>query len=386
MRLAVPMSNFGIHIDFKKSKGGWVYDKKTDRKYLDFLCHFSSLPFGYSPEFMASTQFEEDIIEVAHMKIAMCEYYSDQRIELARELKQHIPSEYSTFHFACTGSLAVEAAVKASFAYHDYKREKVISITNSFHGVNSYGNDLSTSSRLDGMPKNFDFQSLPIEHVLEHPIFLLNRKRIACIVIEPVQCTYGDNWLDVNRLAEIRKACDEHNIVLIYDEVQTGLSLGTTFYFEQLPDAKPDIVVFGKKFQVSGIAIKNGFEKIIEDYWRLSVTWDGDATDMVRSRYILQEIRVRDLHKNMINIGSTIVSELKKNNYLENVRGQGGILAFDLPTKKERDQLYKDCFEDGLMINPTGERTIRLRPNMCTTQEEIEFAISVINKNSKIEN
>ncbi len=377
------MGNFGIKIDYEKSHGSYVYDKNSNRFILDFLSHFSSLPLGYKHPILQSKGYLEEVNRVCHIKTSLCEYGSDEFDSFLKSFREFaVPKGFDYTHFACTGGLSVEAAIKSSWAHHDYKRKKVVSFHNSFHGVNSFGNFLTTSSRLDGIPtvdwvEKFDWTDAWQSYIEIH------HEEIAAVIVEPIQCTYGDYYVPFTTLKRIRELCTKFNIVLIYDEIQTGLSTGQIFYFqhyEKGDNIEPDIIVFGKKFQISGIIVREGFDKIKEDFWRLKVTYDGDALDAIRSKYIIKAIEQQNLLRHSTVMGFIIRNELEEITQLKNVRGMGGLVAFDFDTKELRDAFYKKTFENGLMANPTGEKTIRLRPSLAVTSDEVYSAIEIIKK------
>ena len=374
--------NSNIRIDLKKSHDSYVFDKNTQREILDFHSHYSSLTLGYNHNIFDSHQFKDEILMNSKIKISFCAYESEEKNEFDIEFRKFVVPKYFNFvHYCSTGSLAVETACKVAMHYHNYTRTKILSIKNSFHGINSFGNFLTTSSRLDGIPKHASLTFDTIENYLK----LYTEEdfeNVSAIVIEPIQCTSGDVYLPNEQLKQIRELCTKYNIVLIYDEIQTGLSTGKTFYF-QYSDITPDIIVFGKKFQVSGIIVREGFDSIKEDIMRLSVTFDSSVVDMTRSKYILREIYHNGLLEKSIVTGDSLRLGLSAVPQLKNVRGIGGLIAFDFDNKEQRDYFYKTAFKNGLMANPTGEKTIRLRPSLAITYDEVLKAVQIITNSVK---
>ena len=369
------MSIFNINIDDVKSHGSYVFDESSNAEYLDLHSQFSSLPLGYNHPALGK-EFEEELIRVGKMKTSFCAFNRIQKDEFEEMFLKFVPASYSFIHYACTGALAVEAAIKASWHHHNYKRKKIVSLVNSFHGVNSYGSLLSTSPRLTGVPScdwavkldiNGDWQTY-IER---------EKDSIAAIIVEPVQCTFGDYYLPEETLLRIRELCTWYGIVMIFDEIQTGLSVNSIWAF-QCFDFRPDIVVFGKKFQVSGIMIKPGYDKIEKDIMRLSVTFDGDACDMVRSKYVLQEIWNHKLWRMSGRITPIVECLQNAKPLVCNVRYKGALIAFDFATGKQRDQFAQKAFENKLLVNSTGVNTVRLRPNLAITRDEVNHAAHIM--------
>lgn len=371
--MAIP----NIKVDYEKSHGSYVYDKNTGKEYLDMMNHYSSNPLGYDD---LPASFYKEVNRICHIKTAMGVYDSDERQEAVKIFMGNLaPYSFEHVHFACTGSLAIEAAIKTAWAYANPMKRRVITLRNNFHGINSFGNFVTTrwnDGRLDGVPLHgFESQVNSLEQ-LQHFCRQL-RDDIAAIIIEPIQCTGGDIEFNKDFFKSVRYLCDEQDIVLIFDEIQTGFyATGTAWYFQQL-NIEPDIIVFGKKAQVSGILVKSRFNKIFEDPMKLSVTYDGELVDLVRCKYILQLIKSRRLWKNIQDAGNLFYEKLRMVDEIK-LRGLAGILAFDLETTEKRDAFQAKCFEKGMLVNIAGERTIRLRPNLATSERDINVCVEII--------
>jgi len=380
-------SVFNIKINFDKSKGSYVYDKTTDKYYLDFMGMYSSLPLGYNhPIFDKS--FEEEIKRVSKLKIVNCEMLTDEYKSFYEHFKKFTSREgYSNYAFTCTGALANEAAVKAAM-WHKGPTDKgyIISIKNSFHGINSVGNLITTrfpgvdlrQGKIPGIGVWPQVDS--IQHAIKYiNSFWRNTSNIHGVIIEPIQSTYGDNYLLKEDLLKLRTLCTEKNIPLIFDEVQTGFGVtGKVWYCDHL-GIEPDIITFGKKSQVSGIMVKDTHNTVFDVPKRLSVTFDGDLVDMVRCKYIIKSIQKDNLLGNVKKMGDILFRGLKGIQQLKNVRHVGLLLAFDFDTKIQRDNFIKKIYKNGMICNPTGDLTVRLRPNLNISQQEIYKALEIIN-------
>jgi len=382
------MSVFNIKIDFEKSKGSYVFDKNTDKYYLDFMGMYSSLPLGYNHS-VFDESFDAEIKRVSKLKIVNCEMLSDEYESFYNHFKNFTFKEgYSNYAFTCTGALANEAAVKTAM-WHKGTNSKgyVLSIKNSFHGINSVGNILTT--RFQGVDARQG--NLPGMHVwpqvdsIEKAIKYIRRpwrniSRIHGVIIEPIQSTYGDNYLPQQQLLQLRELCTEKNIPLIFDEVQTGFGVtGKTWYCDHL-GIEPDIITFGKKSQVSGIMVRDTCNTIFEMPKRLSVTFDGDLLDMIRCKYVIKAIQKNDLLVNASAMGKRFADKLREMPQIKNVRQVGLLLAFDFDDKSQRDKFVQKLYMNGMICNPTRELSIRLRPNLNVTEQEIDHAIKLIRK------
>ena len=134
------------------------------------------------------------------------------------------------------------------------------------HPYKHYDNPvILSSSRTSEQNINFRVRNL-LEELTND---LKEDKNIGCILIEPIQCTYGDYYFTNQFFIGVRKLSEEFDIPLIFDEIQTGFcATGNIWYFQHLP-ITPDIVVFGKKTQLSGIMVNKKFSKIFQNPIRL---------------------------------------------------------------------------------------------------------------------
>ena len=382
-------SVFNIKIDFDKSYGSFIFDKTTNKSYLDFMGMYSSLPVGYNHSLFKNPSFKNDIEKISPLKLVNCEILSDEFNDFYNTFKSFTSlNKYSNYHFTCTGALANEAAIKTAMWYKGPRPDGyILSIKNSFHGINSFGNIITSrfpnvQVRQGSLPGEYtwpvaDNLQQAIDHVNSNPYNLQG------VIIEPIQATFGDNYLNKSLLKKLAKVCSKNDIPLIFDEVQTGfLTSGTTWYFEQL-NIFPDIVVFGKKTQVSGIMVKESHSKVFENQKRLSVTYDGDLVDMVRSKYIMDYLANNNIIKNVNKQGKKLYKGLKKLPQLKNLRQTGLLIAFDFETSEKRNIFYQNLYLNQMICNPTGEKSIRMRPNLCVTDEEIKISLEKIKASLK---
>ena len=179
--------------------------------------------------------------------------------------------------------------------------------------------------------------------------------------------------------------CHEFDVPLIFDEIQIGFGgTGKLWYYEHL-NVVPDIVVFGKKTQLSGIMVKEEFAELLSPNRgvRLEVTWDGDVVDMVRCKHIIKHYQNNNTLESVLESGKHLVNELKETEGLQNVRGVGLIVGFDLKNKEKRDKLMILLYNSGLICNSTGEKSIRLRPALNISKKELDKGIALIKEACK---
>lgn len=410
---------FNIRIDFEKSHDSYIYDKNRKKYFLDFFGNYATLPLGYNHEIFDDESFRETFNRIAGVKVTNCEIISDEAQDFLQAFSGHEDMRrFKHFHFCCTGALAIEAAIKIAIDQKPWiDNPTVLRLGGSFHGINSYGGFVTdrfypVSTRLDGFPtmglwyklyspnivyKNNLIDVTSTESGLEkfrkefyshvnHDVgknfhSYLNHNVVA-LLVEPIQSTSGDRYYPKSFFREIRNLCNDHGICLIFDEIQCGFGVTGKMWYHQHLDIEPDIVAFGKKSQVSGVMAKEEINKTFKTPTRLEVTWDGTLVDMVRCTYILKAYEKYNILRNTRERGDQILKELQKIDFVRNARGLGLLVCFDLETSEERDCLAENAFEHGLIFNKTVDRSIRLRPNLNVTSDEVLEAIEIIKQSN----
>jgi L-lysine 6-transaminase len=187
----------------------------------------------------------------------------------------------------------------------------------------------------------------------------------------------------------LRKFCNENEILFILDEIQSGVGLTGKMWAHEHFDIKPDILAFGKKTQVCGIMVNSRVDEIKENVFnvssRLNSTWGGNLVDMVRCQKYLEVIKEENLIKNAEIQGKRLLSDIeelaqKYPDKLSNARGLGLMCAFDLTGSQKRDTFQKMLLKNGLILIGCGEKTIRFRPPLIISSEEIDKIIAIIDK------
>jgi L-lysine 6-transaminase len=383
MRSIARSSKFDIKVDFSKSHESYLFDKNTDRELLDFFGMYASLPLGYNHPIFKSDEFIEEYLRVASFKINNCEFTSDETLEFDRDFKRYAGVDiFEHFHYSCTGALAVEAAIKTCIDYKRHTSPLILSFDNSFHGINSYGGFVTSrfpgaDTRLDGYPSVFS-KKIPcnLENVEEE----MRTGKITCVLVEPIQCSAGDIYHDNQFFNGLRTLCNVYDVPLVFDEIQIGFGgTGKVWYFQHL-DIVPDIVIFGKKTQLSGIMAQEKYGEIFnpKNSIRLEVTWDGDVADMVRCKYIIKAYKENNILDNVQKRGKQLIKGLSEIEQLSNLRNCGLIVGFDLSNTEKRDILVNESYKNGLICNKTGQKSIRFRPNLNISDIEIGLALEII--------
>jgi len=217
--------------------------------------------------------------------------------------------------------------------------------------------------------------------------FEANPHDIACFIAEPIQAEGGDNHMRPEFLQAMQEMCHAYDALFVLDEVQTGVGItGTAWAYQQL-GLEPDVVAFGKKVQVGGIMAGRRVDEVAENVFhvssRINSTWGGGLTDMVRSRRNLEIIEADGLFDHAAKTGSYLLNELqglgdRHSRIVSNARGRGLMCAIDLPDPSLRDRAIGMLRETQVLVLPCGERTIRFRPALNITTDELKVGVRAL--------
>ncbi len=410
---------FDFVMDFDKSHGSWIHDKVTGKDYLDMFSMFASGSIGYNHSYLVEKSAW--LGKMAVNKPTLADVYSEEYAEFMETFERvAMPKELQYAFFISGGTLAVENAMKACFDWKTRKNfEKgieeeagiCIHFRQAFHGRSGYTLSLTNTAdprKYEYFPK-FDWPRIrnpklkfPItEETLEITIqneqmallhiqeaILSHPNQVACIIIEPIQAEGGDNHFRDEFFVELRKICDENEVLLIFDEVQTGIGITGKMWAFQHFSVVPDVIAFGKKTQVCGIlANKEKFDEIPNNVFRessrINSTFGGNFIDMLRFKLILEVIENENLLNNVNEIGADLLLGLEKlaEKYPEkfsNARGRGLMCAIDLPSGEIRNQLQNELYNEGMIILGCGKRSLRFRPHLNVSKAEIDLALQKI--------
>ncbi|MCK4577303.1 MAG: aminotransferase class III-fold pyridoxal phosphate-dependent enzyme, partial [Candidatus Marinimicrobia bacterium] len=211
-----------------------------------------------------------------------------------------------------------------------------------------------------------------------------NPHEIAALIIEPIQGEGGDNYMRPEFARQLRQICDEEDIILIYDEIQTGVGITGAFWAHEHfgPDARPDIISFGKKTQVCGVLAGKRLDEVENNVFhessRINSTFGGNLVDMVRFNLVLQVLRDENLIAGAITKGRYLMDKLADvekefPGFVSNVRGQGLFCAFDLPSATERDAVTGTLYNNGAIVLGCGAKSVRFRPHLTVTNEQLDI-------------
>lgn len=411
---------FELVLDLEKSYRHKLFDNRSGDTFIDLFTFFASSPLGMNHPKLTLPEVRTVLGNAAVNKPSNSDIYTQHMADFVDAFTRIAKPDYMKYlFFVSGGTLAVENGLKVAFdwkvrknfekGYKEEKGSKIIHFKEAFHGRSGYTLSLTNTDpvKVKYFPK-FDWPRISnpkitfpveknIERIIEsenkaiaeiHSAIKSNPDDIALIIIEPIQGEGGDNFFRSEFLNELRKIADENDILLMFDEVQTGFGLTGKFWAHE-HFVKPDIISFGKKAQICGIMVSDRINDIKENCFnvssRINSTWGGNLIDMIRSKYILEIINEENLVDNAKNRGSYLKNRLieiqgKNPALISNARGLGLMCSFDLPDGETRDKFRKLCYENRLIILGCGEKTIRFRPPLNITDEELEEGLEVIEK------
>ena len=419
-------------IDLNKSHGSWLVDSRDEKEYLDLFSMFASLSVGYNHPYLLENK--DRLMSSALNKPTNSDVYSMEMAAFVDTMGRIAQPHYLPYAFYIEGGgLAVENALKTAFDWKVRKNlskgiknkgSQIIHFKECFHGRTGYTMSLTDSSdprktlyfpkfdwpRIDNPKINFPLNDENLEDVFNKENIALeqikdairnNPDDIAGLIIEPIQGEGGDNHFRCEFFKELRNLANEEEFLLIYDEVQTGVGITGNMWAHQsftpysckcdCEDAStaPDIISFGKKTQVCGIFASKRLDEVeghvFHESSRLNSTWGGSLVDMVRFTIYLEIIEKENLVQNANDMGnhlSKCLNDLQANhpNIVSNVRNKGLFGAFDLNDGEQRDSLVGAILNEGAMMLGCGTKSIRFRPHLNITEQEMNDGFSMIDK------
>jgi L-lysine 6-transaminase len=408
-----------VVVDLEKSRGSRLIDAASGRSYIDFYSFFASMPVGFNHPHFDSPAVQADLLAAARVKVASSDVYTVAFATFVQTFARVMGlPPLNRYFFIEGGAMAVENALKAAMDWKVRKNlaagrgergTEILHFASAFHGRSGYTLSLTNTD-----PRKTDFFakfpwprvsspfidfSLPEKERRQdvmakekqagaqiRQIIAARGKDIAAIIIEPVQGEGGDNHFRGEWLKTLRRICDASDILLIFDEVQSGMGVTGKNWCCAHFDVLPDLLVFGKKAQVCGVMAGPRLDEVKNNVFRLpsriNSTWGGNFCDYVRSTHFMQIIEKERLMNNARDKGACLLAELQKlaakHSVLTAARGRGLLLAFDLPNREMRDRFWTRASELGLLVLRCGERSIRLRPVLDVQGGIIDEALKII--------
>jgi acetylornithine/N-succinyldiaminopimelate aminotransferase len=289
--------------------------------------------------------------------------------------------------FGSSGAEANESAIKLARKYGSKYLNgafEIITTTNGFHGRTLATMAATGKKHWEALfaPKVSGFVHVPFNNA--DAVRSAINDRTCAIMLEPIQGEGGVNIASDSYIKDLRKICDEKNILLIFDEIQTGLGrTGTLFDYERY-GVEPDIMTLAKGigggFPLSSMLTKKEFD--IFEPGDQGGSYSSQPLAMSVGFAVVNHIIEANLSENADLMGNYLLQVLeaaKKQLNIKNIRGKGLLVAFDLSTPNANEIAAK-CLSCGLAINAPNPSTIRLMPALIVSKKDIDEMMTILCK------
>ena len=365
-------------IVMEKGQGLFLWDTEG-KKYLDFVGGWAVTSLGHSPAAIAQALEKQSRVLVN----ASPSFLNKPMIEYAKMLTDY--SCLDRVFFASSGAEANEGAIKLARKYGSTRlggAYEIITTINSFHG-----RTLATMSAT-GKQKWKDLYEPKVPgfiHVQLNDFAALQAAvtaKTCAIMLEPIQGEGGVFELEPDYIRKVRDLCNEKKILLIFDEVQTGLArTGKLFAYEHY-GVEPDVMTLAKGigggFPLAALLTKEQFN--IFEIGDQGGTYSGQPLAMAVGLAVMNEVLEKKLADNAAKQGEYLQQQLRQiasRFGLTNIRGKGLLIAFDLPTDKG-SEIVGACLGKGLLVNSPQPAMIRLMPPLIVTAEDIDAMMAIL--------
>ena len=412
---------YDMVLDLDKSQGRRLHDSRTGREYLDLFSFFATLPIGFNHPRMKDPDFLTKLTRAALVNPTNSDIYSTEFAEFVEvfgrvAMRPHLPHAF----FVAGGSLGVENALKAAMDWKvrqnfrkgvkEEKGHQILHFREAFHGRSGYTVSMTNTAdprkyqyfakfdwpRVSNPHLRFPETDAELARVQQAEAATLREIReafadrendIAAVLLEPIQAEGGDHHFRTEFLAALKAVAHEHDALLIFDEVQTGVGLTGSFWAHESLGVQPDLLAFGKKMQVCGMLgggrLDEEPDNVFKVSSRINSTWGGNLVDMVRSMRYLEIIEDEKLVQNAATVGAHLLAKLHAMqaampDVLSNARGRGLMCAIDFPDTDTRNRVADKAYDLGLMILGCGHRSLRFRPPLDITHAEIDEALELL--------
>jgi len=378
------MNTYGrLDIAFKRGEGVWLWDE-DDNKYLDALGGIAVCGLGHAHPVLSKAIAEQanTLIHTSNLyRIPAQEKLASQLCEL---------SGLSTVFFSNSGAEANEAAIKIARLFGHNKGiddPTIIVMENSFHG-----RTLATLSATGNRKVHAGFEPLvhgfvrvPYNDVDAIKAVAKNTKNVVAVLVEPVQGEGGINIPAPNYLNEIRSLCDEHDWLMMLDEIQTGMCRTGNWFAYQHNNIKPDVMTLAKSlgngFPIGACVAGEKADTVLKPGNHGS-TYGGNPLACHAASTVIESMSEIDANKQAQQMGDYMLnafkSQLENQSAVVNMRGKGMMIGIELD--RPCGELVKQALENGLLINVTADSVIRLLPPLIFSQQDADSTVDIICK------
>lgn len=365
--------NRGLNI--VRGNGVYLYTDR-DEKYLDLMANYGVNIFGHShPVITKALTDQLPTLVTLHGS-----FVNDQRSLAAEMLVNRCGGGLSQVYFSNSGAEAVESALK--FAVLATGKKKFISCHHAYHGktlgaLSAIGTE---KYKAPFQPLLWNFQSIPFNDT--DALSNIIDDQTAAFIVEPVQGEGGILVPSPEYLKKVRTICDAHGVLLIIDEIQTGIGRTGAFLASSVSNISYDILCLGKGL-AGGMPVGATLvsPKVAAKIPRNShtSTFGGNpltCAGIIASLNLLDDVMLEHVRS----VGEYFISELQSisSSYIKEVRGKGLMIGIDVGEK--RNDILKKLQTEHILAIPAGESTVRFLPAFIIKKEQIDSVIEILNK------
>ncbi len=376
------MPTYGrLPVFFTHGEGAWLWDKNNER-YLDAISGIGVCNLGHAHPaiHVAICKQSEKLIHTSNL----------YNIELQEQLAQKLCelSKLETVFFCNSGAEANEAAIKIARRYghsQGITEPTIIVMDKSFHGRTMATLSATGNSKIKNSfePLLQGFVHVPFNDITEIESAIQKNQNIVAILVEPIQGEGGVNIPADDYLNKIRAICDQHQLLMMLDEVQTGIGRTGKFFAFQHNNIIPDVCTLAKALGNGvpiGACLASGEAAKTLTAGTHGSTFGGNLLACSAAIAVLNELENQNLVDQAINKGALICNQLaeklQQNTQVKNIRHKGMMIAIELSAPCT--ELAQQALLQNLLINVTRENVIRLLPPLVITQEQIEFLVNTL--------
>ncbi len=362
-------------INITTAQGSFVWDDKGT-KYLDMYGGHAVISIGHTNQHWVNS-ITKQLNEIAF-------YSNSVEIAIQKRLAQKLGEvsgkvDYNLF-LCNSGAEANENALKLASFYNG--RKKVIAFSKAFHGRTSLAVSATDNKNIIAPVNETDnIVFLPFNDVSAlNRAFEAYGHEVTAVIVEGIQGVGGINVASIPFLQAIRSLCESYNAIYIADSVQCGYGRTGQFFSHDYASVSADIYSMakgmGNGFPIGGIIVA---PKIVAKHFQLGTTFGGNHLACSAALAVLEVIEQDILIEHAKNLGNYLMQQLQKIAPLQNIRGMGLMIGFDVP--QEIASLKKVLLNDYKIF--TGEakpNTIRLLPSLAISKEEIDLFLGKLNQ------
>ena len=376
------MPTYGrLPVSFTHGQGAWLWDKNGTR-YLDAISGIAVCSLGHAHPAVhnAICKQSEKLLHTSNL------YGIDLQEQLADKLCQLSGMENA--FFCNSGAEANEAAIKLARRYGNNQgiaKPVIITMEKSFHGrtmatLSATGND---KIQQGFTPLVEGFIRVPFNDISAIKQAIQSHNNIVAILVEPIQGEGGINIPDANYLNNIREICDQHQILMMLDEIQTGIGRTGKFLAYQHNNIVPDVCTLAKALGNGvpiGACLASGKALNLLTAGTHGSTFGGNLLACSASLAVLdtldQEGLIDKATKKGAYISNTIAAKLQSNKQVSEIRHKGLMIGIEL--LKPCINIVQEALGKNLLINVTNEKTIRLLPPLIIDQEQTDYLVDTL--------